>query len=125
MDAFYRKTDEDLNYTQETVKEIHELFKEHVIKHRGDKLTTDSDELDYIYNSNIFLGDESLRLGLVDKIGDYKSVLKREYPKLKIQDYSDHSDIIKKDVINSIGATALYSSGNIIKNLSKFINIKH
>lgn len=83
------------------IDKVHVNFKEHVLKHREGKLTKDPVELDRLFNADIVMGEEAKRLGLIDGIGDYKTVMKLKYPNLKFVDYSATSEILIKDAIQT------------------------
>ncbi len=63
LDIFEKKTEKDYVFLENIIKEVHKNFKEHVLNHRINKLTNDNKNLESILNADIFLGEESCKLG--------------------------------------------------------------
>ena len=55
-------------YNMEIISKLYAEFKSHVMKYRGDKF--DKDMHDHIFNSNVYLGEDAKKYGLIDDIGD-------------------------------------------------------
>jgi ClpP class serine protease len=45
------------------IKEVHVNFKEHVNKYRSEKLSKNDEELNKIFNAEVFNGNDALKLG--------------------------------------------------------------
>jgi hypothetical protein len=57
-----------------SLKSVHSNFKEHVNKHRGEKLKKQPQEtLNLIYNANIFTGVEASKIGYCLLINNIKN----------------------------------------------------
>lgn len=63
---------------------IYEVFKGHVVKHRGDKLSKPIDEL---AGGRVFTGRQAMDNGLVDKIGGLSDAIEYAARKASIADY--------------------------------------
>jgi ClpP class serine protease len=63
FDIFKQKTEKELHYVEEYSKEVFERFKDHVETNRKAKLTTDANELDKLFNANIYLSQEAKSIG--------------------------------------------------------------
>ena len=91
----------------------HENFKDHVLKFREKKLIKDETIRNEIFNANIYLGERSKEIGLVDEIGDYKSVFEKKYKGMEIIKYS-----------NELKYHLREWKFNVLSNLISFENIK-
>lgn len=76
MDPFLPIKSQDKKILTAIQKDIHESFKEVVIKSRGNKLKEDHDIL---FSGEFWSGKQSLKLGLIDGIGDMYAVMNSKY----------------------------------------------
>jgi serine protease SohB len=76
LDPFRPERPEDVKRLEAIQKEIHGSFKELVRERRGDKLKGSERKL---YSGDIWTGRQALELGLVDGIGDLRSVMRQRY----------------------------------------------
>ena len=82
LDPFKPTEDADVEHLQTLLVDIHDVFKRLVKEARGDRLGDDP----AIFEGRFWAGAGALERGLVDGIGDVRSVLKRLYgPKTKLQ----------------------------------------
>lgn len=82
LDPFKPTDDEDVEHLQTLLVDIHDVFKRLVKQARGDRLGDDP----AIFEGRFWAGAGALERGLVDGIGDVRTVLKRLYgPKTKLQ----------------------------------------
>jgi protease-4 len=65
-------TDEERAALQTYMDEVYEVFKGHVVKARGDKLTKPIEEL---AGGRVFTGRQALELGLVDQLGGLQDAI--------------------------------------------------
>lgn len=77
-------TDEQRELMQNWMDEIYEVFKNHVVSIRGDKLKKPIDEL---AGGRVYTGRQALDLGLVDKIGGLEDALAFVADKAGLKDY--------------------------------------
>ena len=64
-------------------------FKEHVLLHRRNKIR--EEDYDKVFNADVFTGDEAIKFGLADEIGDLDTVMKEKYPGVEIINFSKES----------------------------------
>ena len=76
LDPFKSEDQEDVEILKELQADIHEQFKEHVRERRGDKLQADESVL---FSGEFWTGNRALGLGLVDGLGDLRSVMRERY----------------------------------------------
>jgi len=74
LDPFRPEAPEDIARLKSIQADIHESFRNHVRERRGDKLAAPDAEL---FEGDIWTGSQALSLGLVDGLGDQRSVLRR------------------------------------------------
>lgn len=77
LDPFKAEVEEDIDYLKALQSEIHEVFISLVKESRGDKLADDV----HLFTGRFWTGGKGKELGLVDEIGDMRSVLKSRYGK--------------------------------------------
>ncbi len=75
LDPFQPEVSEDIEYLKGLQQEIHETFVDLVKSRRGDVLNDDPD----LFSGKFWTGRTAVQLGLVDAIGDVRSVLKERY----------------------------------------------
>jgi signal peptide peptidase SppA len=76
LDPFLPENAEDVARLKAIQREIHDTFIELVKQSRGDRL---KGEDDYLFTGEYWAGDRSVKLGLVDGIGDMRTVLRARY----------------------------------------------
>lgn len=76
LDPFQPERPEDLGRLREIQSEIHDSFKTLVRSRRGDRLKAPDDEL---FSGEFWTGRRAADLGLIDGIGDARSVLRRKF----------------------------------------------
>lgn len=76
LDPFLPEKQEDVNRLLAVQRDVHDAFKELVVKSRGKRLNADSDEL---FSGAFWSGTQAKDMGLVDGIGDVYGVMKERY----------------------------------------------
>ena len=76
LDPFVPEVEDDLERLREIQEDIHEQFKDYVRKRRGAKLTASEDLL---FSGEFWTGRRSQELGLIDGLGDLRSVMREKY----------------------------------------------
>lgn len=76
LDPFRAEAPEDVARLSSIQTEIHESFKEQVRGRRGDRLSAADG---YIFEGDIWTGKQALALGLIDGLGDLRSVLRERF----------------------------------------------
>jgi len=75
LDPFQPEVPEDIDYLKTLQQEIHETFIDLVKSSRGDVLADDPD----LFTGKFWTGRRAVELGLVDAVGDLRSVIKKRY----------------------------------------------
>lgn len=78
LDPFQPEDPEDVKRLEAMQKEVHKTFKDVVKARRGDRLTGSDRKL---FSGEFWSGTQAVKLGLVDGIGDLRSVMRRRYGK--------------------------------------------
>ena len=99
LDPFLPEKKEDIKQIKKIQKDLHEQFITWVKLRRGRRLKGKDDDL---FNAGIWSGIESKKLGLIDGIGDYYSVMKDKFGKdVKFKEFSKKSSWIKQRFFSS------------------------
>ena len=88
FDPFSREvvSQQFIDFVDKIQEEIFVEFKEHVLKHRGNKLIPESK--DQIFSADVVTGERAVELGLVDEVGMFESTIEKLHPKLKVVNFS-------------------------------------
>lgn len=84
LDPFTAPKDEDVEHAKSMLENIHKQFVEVVKKGRGDKLKDDP----LLFSGYIWTGEQSLELGLVDKLGGSSYVAREVIGAEEIKDFT-------------------------------------
>jgi len=76
MDPFQRERLEDVEHLKGLQRDIYDRFCEHVRQRRGTRLNADETEL---FSGRFWSGQRALALGLIDGLGDPRSVLRERF----------------------------------------------
>ena len=76
LDPFRPLAEEDKAWLERLQTALHEHFKAYVRERRGSKLGEASDK---VMQGDVYLGAEGLELGLIDGIGDLRSVMRKRF----------------------------------------------
>jgi len=102
LDPFQTVKSNDIKRLKNIQEKIHNNFINHVKKSRGKKIKSKDKD---IYNGHFWIGDDSVKLGLADGLGDIESILKNKYgEKVKIKIIDQKKSFIQKrfsSLINS------------------------
>ncbi len=86
LDPFSPEKNEDVKKLKNVQNELHEQFIDFVKSRRGSKLDNKEKE---IFSGSFWSGETAKKIGLVDEIGEMKSVLKERFGEnVKIKEYS-------------------------------------
>ena len=77
-------TEQQRQILQSWMDEVYEVFKGHVVRNRGDRLTKPIDE---IAGGRVFTGRQALELGLVDRLGTLSDAIRLAAEKAGLKDY--------------------------------------
>lgn len=93
LDPFKPEVEKDIKLIKEIQKEIHDFFKDLVKERRGDKLKGTQKVL---FSGKFWTGDEALKQGLVDGVGDLRTVMREKYgDKTKFKHIKEEKGFIK------------------------------
>ena len=76
LDPFLPENPEDVTRLKTIQGELHEAFKAHVRRRREGRLKDDESRL---FNGDFWTGEKALELGLIDGVGDLRSVMRERY----------------------------------------------
>lgn len=76
LDPFLPENPEDVTRLKTIQSELHEAFKAHVRRRREGRLKDDESRL---FNGDFWTGEKALELGLIDGVGDLRSVMRERY----------------------------------------------
>lgn len=93
LDMFQPLKDEDVSWARRNLKITHQHFIDAVLETREKKLNGSHD---YLFSGELWSGEESLDLGLVDGLSDLHTVLKTEYAVDAIRDYTPTPSFFNK-----------------------------
>jgi protease-4 len=92
LDPFLPSKPSDVEHVEKMLGSIHGDFIEAVEEGRGDRLKQDAD----LYNGLIWAGDESIEMGLADKLGSAGYVAREVIGEEDIVDYTEEPDLLKR-----------------------------
>jgi signal peptide peptidase SppA len=81
LDPFRPEKPEDVAWLGSLQSQLHELFVSWVRKRRGDKLSTDNDDL---FSGEVWTGAKAVELGLIDGLGNLREVVTERFPDAEI-----------------------------------------
>ncbi|XP_071742874.1 Na(+)/H(+) antiporter NhaA-like [Lepeophtheirus salmonis] len=76
MDPFREMSKDECSKIHKNLAAIHEIFKEHVKEARGDRLTSNEEE---IFNGDFWSGQDAINLGLADGIHSVRSWIRSNF----------------------------------------------
>jgi signal peptide peptidase SppA len=76
LDPFQPENPDDIEHLKDLQRDIHDQFKQHVRDRRGDRLAADDATL---FSGEFWTGNRAKELGLVDDIGDLRSVMRAKF----------------------------------------------
>ena len=76
LDPFLPENPDDVARLKTIQAELHEAFKTHVRRRREGRLRDDESRL---FNGDFWTGEKALELGLIDGVGDLRSVMRERY----------------------------------------------
>ena len=76
LDPFRPEDADEVEHLKTIQEDIHESFRRQVRQRRGDKLKASDDEL---FSGRFWVGGKAVELGLIDGLGDLRSVMRERY----------------------------------------------
>ena len=92
LDPFSPEKPETKQHVQELLNQMHDIFISAVQKGRGKRLKDDPD----IFSGLIWAGEDSIRLGLIDAIGDADHVAKNVIGSKEIVEYKSTTSLVDR-----------------------------
>jgi signal peptide peptidase SppA len=99
LDPFSKEDKDSIAILNEAQKDVHESFKEIVRQSRGNKL---KEEEEVLFNGAFWSGKKAVELGLIDKIGDMRLILKEKFgDKIKFIEIKEKKKGVIKELLSS------------------------
>lgn len=94
LDPFRAEDAGDVARLEVLQADIHDHFKDHVRSRRGDKLKGSDEQL---FNGDIWSGKQALALGLIDGIGDLRSVMRERFgERVKLRTVAERRGVLRR-----------------------------
>lgn len=94
LDPFRVEQPDDVARLEKLQADIHDHFKSHVHARRADKLAGSDDEL---FNGDIWSGRQAQALGLIDGIGDLRSVMREKFgERVKLRPMAERRGLFRR-----------------------------
>lgn len=101
LDPFLPTNPQDVAKIQQILSEVHLNFSQVVLEGRKGKLHGDPKIL---FSGDFWSGQEALKLGLVDGLGNVSAAIKKEFHVTHYHDYSAGQNLLK-NIINQVGVS--------------------
>lgn len=93
MDPFSPVKAEDRTKVENVLTEVHKNFTAAVTKSRGTRLKASAENL---FSGDFWTGSQALELGLIDGLGDWNTVVKKEWGVESLRDYTIKPSLFDK-----------------------------
>ena len=123
LDSFQKQKLSDINKLKSVQMNIFKNFKDIVIKSRGKKINKENKE---IFSGSFWAGNEAVKLGLVDGIGDLKSIMKNKFgEKIKYVTIKPKKSFLKSIFSKSFYSKDLVGTKKIINDIITYMESKN
>jgi protease-4 len=109
LDPFLPSKESDVTHVQQLLGDIHEQFKTAVRDGRGDRLKDDPQ----LFTGLVWTGEESVDMGLVDKIGSAGYVAREVIGAKDIVDFTREPDLLER-LSDRIGVAMARAMGHLL-----------
>tara|TARA_Y100000590_G_C15656252_1_gene990746 strand:- start:225 stop:1049 length:825 start_codon:yes stop_codon:yes gene_type:complete len=117
LDPFKPEKEEDILRLKKLQSDIHESFKNLVRERRKGKLNADEIEL---FSGEFWTGSRALELGLVDGIGDIRTVMKDRFgEKVKFKDFGQGTSWLRRRL-----GLSLFQKSNVFEDFLHFLEAR-
>ncbi len=117
LDPFRAEQPDDVARLKALQADIHGHFKDHVRTRRAGKLQGSDDDL---FNGDIWSGKQALALGLIDGIGDLRSVMREKFgERVKLRPMAERRGLVRRRLGIS-GPAPVELAGEIIAALEEW-----
>ena len=123
LDSFQKQKLSDIKKLKSVQMNIFKNFKDIVIKSRGKKINKENKE---IFSGSFWAGNEAVKLGLVDGIGDLKSIMKNKFgEKIKYVTIKPKKSFLKSIFSKSFYSKDLVGTKKIINDIITYMESKN
>jgi protease-4 len=109
LDPFLPSKEADIDHVQKLLGDIHEQFKSAVRDGRGDRLQ----DAPQLFTGLVWTGEESVNMGLVDKIGSAGYVAREVIGEEEIVDFTQKPDLLER-LSDRIGVAMARAMGRLM-----------
>jgi signal peptide peptidase SppA len=92
LDPFSAVSDEDEEWMQRQLTELHEMFRAWVQDRRGDRLSANQE----VFSGDVWTGAAAVDLGLIDGLGTLHSLMHDRFPEAKLLDITPPVPMVAK-----------------------------
>ena len=123
LDSFQKQKLSDVKKLKSIQMEIFKNFKDIVLKSRIKKINTQNKN---IFSGNFWVGKEAIKLGLVDGIGDLKTVMEKKFgEKLKYVPIKPKKSFLKSILSKSFYSNDLVDTKKIINDMMSYMESRN
>jgi len=123
LDSFQKQKLSDVKKLKSIQMEIFKNFKDIVLKSRIKKINTQNEN---IFSGNFWVGKEAIKLGLVDGIGDLKTVMEKKFgEKLKYVPIKPKKSFLKSILSKSFYSKDLVDTKKIINDMMSYMESRN
>lgn len=123
ISMFRDNSEEQKEYHRNKLVKIHQLFKNQLIKHRGEVIKDLGVDINTLMEGDVWMGDEALRLGLVDELKSSVEILLDEKERYNIMKINYHNSKDKNGIMNMLKPKMLLKKHNVNKFVGLMMNV--
>lgn len=113
LDPFSPSKEDETKYIQSLLNQVHQQFIDAVKTGRGDRLKETPD----MFSGLVWTGEEGVKLGIVDGVGNQDSVAKELIGAEKLVDFSQQEQLLDK-IAGKLGASFGQAIGSFMQGVS-------
>jgi protease-4 len=111
LDPFSPRKDDETQFMQRLLEQVHQQFIKAVKDGRGDRLKDSPD----LFSGLVWTGEEGIKLGIADDYGSDDSVAKNIIGAKKRVDFTEQESVLDR-VAGKLGSSFGHAIGSVIKN---------
>ncbi|MGJ0516174.1 MAG: signal peptide peptidase SppA [Methylomicrobium sp.] len=111
LDPFSPRKDDETQFMQRLLEQVHQQFIKAVKDGRGDRLKDSPD----LFSGLVWTGEEGIKLGIADAYGSDDSVAKNVIGAKKRVDFTEQESVLDR-VAGKLGSSFGHAIGSVIKN---------
>lgn len=111
LDPFSPRKDDETQFMQRLLEQVHQQFIKAVKDGRGDRLKDSPD----LFSGLVWTGEEGIKLGIADAYGSDDSVAKNIIGAKKRVDFTEQESVLDR-VAGKLGSSFGHAIGSVIKN---------